>query len=94
METEFSRTSDLKKKALHLLVKSLSAFFVGFVISLVGRQLMGYESFGFIFVGVVFAGLFLKTFGRSSLMKVFIFDAFFIFLLLLLGMYINLAPKL
>lgn len=94
MDTEYKSGFDLKKKIIHILVKSLSAFFIGFVITLVARQLLGYDTFGFVFVGVVFAGLFLKVFGRSSLMKVFIFDTFFIFMLLLLGMYINLAPKL
>ncbi|MCO5112720.1 MAG: hypothetical protein M9899_00945 [Bdellovibrionaceae bacterium] len=94
MDSEYSRNGNIKKKALHFLVKSLSAFFVGFVVSLVGRQLIGYDTFGFIFVGVVFAGLFLKALGRAGLMKILVFDSFFVFLLLLLGMYINLAPKL
>lgn len=94
MGNDENRQLTLKNKVLHIFVKSLSALFVGLVVSLVGRQLFGYETFGFVFVGVVFAGFFLKAFRKSSLMKVIIFDSFFIFFLLLLDMYINLAPTL
>lgn len=82
----------LRGRVLQIIVKSFSALFVGVVASLVGRVFIGYETFGFVLVGVVFAGFFLKIFRHANLLKVIIFDLSFIFFLLLLDMYINLGP--
>lgn len=77
---------------IHIFFKALSAFLVGILMALIFHTFFGYSTFGFVFVGVVFAGLVLKFIGKSSLLKVFLFDVAFIFVLILLKAYIALAP--
>lgn len=77
---------------IHVIFKSLSAFCVGIIMALICHTFFGYSTFGFVFIGVVFAGLVLKFIGKSSLLKVFLFDVSFLFLLILLKAYITLAP--
>lgn len=78
---------------IHIFLKSFSAFLVGITASLVFHVFVGYGTFGFVFIGVVFAGLVLKFLSKASLVKVLVFDLAFIFILLLLKMYISLAPS-
>ncbi len=88
---EFTKTPSLF--FFRLIFKGVSAFFVGVTAALVFHVFFNYRTFGFVFVGVVFSGLVLKFLGKSSLLKVFLFDVAFIFLLLLLKTYITLAPN-
>lgn len=78
---------------LYFLLKVTSAFFVGITAALVFYKILGYSTFGFVFVGVVFSGLTLKLIGQAGLIKVLVFDLAFVFFLLVLKMYIHLAPN-
>ncbi len=78
---------------IQLIFKSLSAFLIGAIAALIFHTFFGYSTFGFVFIGVVFSGLVLKFIGKSSLLKVFLFDVAFLFLLILLKAYITLAPE-
>ncbi len=90
LENQFSQTPSLL--LLHLFFKAVSAFLVGIIMALIFHTFFDYSTFGFVFVGVVFAGLVLKFIGKSSLLTVFLFDVAFIFVLILLKAYIALAP--
>ncbi len=86
----------LKSPSLYfmkILFKLFSAFLVGTVAALIFHVFFNYGTFGFVFIGVVFAGFVLKFLGKSSFLKVFLFDVAFLFLLLLLKTYITLAPN-
>ena len=78
---------------LYFFLKFISAFFVGITAALVFYKIIGYSTFGFVFVGIVFSGLTLKLIRKAGLIKILIFDLAFVFLLLVLKMYINLAPS-
>lgn len=88
---EFTQTPSLY--LFKTLFKVLSAFFVGTVAALVFHVFFNYGTFGFVFIGVVFAGFVLKFLSKSTFLKVFLFDVAFLFLLLLLKTYITLAPN-
>lgn len=79
---------------LKLVFKAFSAFFVGLTAALIFHVFLNYSTFGFVFIGVVFSGLVLKFLGKASILKVFLFDVAFLFLLVLLKTYITLAPNL
>lgn len=74
--------------------KCITAFIVGTTATLVFHTFLGYGTFGFVFIGVVFAGLVLKIISKYTFTKVFLFNAAFLFLLLLLRTYITVAPNL
>lgn len=88
---EFVKSPSLS--LLRIVFKGFSAFFVGTTAALVFHVFFNYRTFGFVFVGVVFAGLTLKFLRKSNFVKVFLFDVAFLFLLLLLKTYITLAPN-
>lgn len=78
---------------IQLIFKGFSAFFVGITAALIFHTIFNYSVFGFVFIGVIFAGLVLKFLGQSTLLRIFLFDLAFLFLLLLLKFYIKLAPN-
>jgi hypothetical protein len=79
---------------LTFIFKCLTAFIVGTTATLVFHTFLRYGTFGFVFIGVVFAGIVLKIISKYTFMKVFLFNAAFLFLLLLLKTYITVAPNL
>jgi hypothetical protein len=93
MSAEYPLVKSPSTYMLGLVFKGFSAFFVGVTASLIFHTFFNYSTFGFVFIGVVFSGLVLKFLGKSTVLKVFLFDVAFLFLLLLLKTYITLAPN-
>lgn len=88
---EFMRTPSFY--LLRMLFKGASAFFVGLTAALIFHVILNYSTFGFVFIGVVFSGLVLKFIAKATMVRVFLFDVAFLFLLVLLKTYITLAPN-
>ncbi len=79
-------------RGLTIALRLLTGLILGYVIGLIGRQLMGYGYLGVILFVVVTTAVFFKISSQWSLLKVFLFDIFCVLVLQILRMYILLAP--
>lgn len=76
------------------LVKWLSAFLLSFVLAVLGMSLMDYGTWSFIFIFLAAQTFYWKLFHKSGLISVLLFDAGFVFLILILRLYIIVGPTL
>ncbi len=75
------------------MLKWLSGFLFGFILAVFGMSVFGYGTFSFVFTLVAVQIFFWKWFHSSGLISVLLFDAAFIFLLLMFRLYVILGPN-
>jgi hypothetical protein len=76
-----------------LFVRLITGAFLGLTFSLILQELIGFGTFGFLFVSFVTMGLFVRASSTWSLLSVLVFDLFCVLVSLLLRMYILVAPN-
>ena len=72
--------------------KLMSGAIFGLTFALVGEELVGYGTFSFVFILVLFNGVFFRIAKGWSYIGVFVFDLVCVLVGLLLRMYIVIAP--
>lgn len=77
---------------INLLLRSLSGFFLGLTLALIGQQIMNYETLGLIMILLATLVVFMKISAKWSIIHVLIFDLVCILVGQILKMYILLAP--
>lgn len=75
-----------------LLFKLISAVTVGTTASLIAQEIIGYQTFSFIFVLLVISGAVYKAISPWTWGRVLLFDLFLVLVSLLMRMYILIAP--
>lgn len=77
---------------IHFTLRLLTGVVLGAVLGLIGQELIGYATFGVIFVMVVVLAATLKLLSPWSISKILIFDLICVLVGMLLRMYILVAP--
>lgn len=77
---------------LHALVRLISGFFIGLVLSLIIQELTQSGTFMLIFLCVVLMTAIYKSLARLNLIQIFIFDLICVLIGTVLRMYILIAP--
>ena len=78
--------------ALHFGLRLLTGIMLGWVLSLIGQELMGYGSFALMFVIIVVLAIVMKFLSTWSFAQILIFDLICVLVAMLLRMYILVAP--
>lgn len=76
----------------HLALRVVTGIFVGLVLSLIAKQLIGYGNLSMLFVMLVILALIVRALKFWSFGKIFVFDIVCILVATVLNMYIHLAP--
>jgi hypothetical protein len=73
-------------------LRLVSGFFLGLTLSLIGQQLVGYQTVSLLFILAIVTSVFMKLTSSWTISKTLIFDLVFILIGQILKMYIYLAP--
>lgn len=76
----------------HVSLRIITGFFLGLTLGLIGQELAGYGTFILLFVMVLIMALVLKLMGSWSIGQILIFDLICVLVVMLLRMYILVAP--
>lgn len=76
----------------HFTLRFLTGIFLGLILGLIGQELIGYGTFGLIFVMIVVIAALIKLLSAWSISKILIFDLICVLVAMLLRMYILVAP--
>ncbi|MGZ3771801.1 MAG: hypothetical protein ACXWRG_19125, partial [Bdellovibrio sp.] len=87
---EGARTSALS--FMHLAMRLTTGIILGLVFALIGQELIGYGTFALLFVMVVVLSVVMRLLSSWSIGQVLIFDLICILVIMLLRMYILVAP--
>jgi hypothetical protein len=77
---------------LHFFLRLLTGLLLGHFLGLIGMELLQYGTFGLILVTIVVMGLVLKFLSAWSFAQILIFDLICVLVVMLLRMYILVAP--
>lgn len=77
----------------HILLRTVSGFFFGFVLALIFQELFHLGTFMLVFMTVLFLSLIYTLLSRLSLFQIIIFDVICVLVGALLRMYILIAPN-
>ncbi|WP_347359458.1 hypothetical protein [Bdellovibrio sp.] len=76
----------------HILLRLVTGLVLGLTLALIGQELMGYGTFALLFVMVVVVAALMKILANWSIGQILIFDLICVLVVMLLRMYILVAP--
>jgi len=76
----------------HILLRLISGFFIGLVLSLIVQELSHSGNFMLLFLTIVFTAAIYKSLARLSIINILIFDLICVLIGTVLRMYILIAP--
>ena len=76
----------------HILLRLVTGLVLGLTLALIGQELMGYGTFALLFVTVVVVAALMKILANWSIGHILIFDLICVLVVMLLRMYILVAP--
>ena len=76
----------------HILLRLVTGLVLGLTLALIGQELMGYGTFALLFVMVVVVAALMKILANWSIGQILIFDLICVLVVMLLRMYILIAP--
>lgn len=85
-------TKTTASSLIHIILRLISGFFIGFVLSLVFQELFSLGNFALVFLTVLFMSLIFSLLSKASFTKIIVFDVICILIGALLRMYILIAP--
>lgn len=77
---------------LHMGLRGISGFFIGFVLALISQELFQLGTFSLVFLTILFMSLIYSVLSKFSLFQIIIFDVICVLVGALLRMYILIAP--
>lgn len=89
MQLQIKKSS---QSAVLFALKLISGFILGLVLAIAGEQLIGYGTFSFWFVTILFVGVFLRISKPWSLGALMVYNLVCVLIGLLLRMYVLIAP--
>ncbi len=76
----------------HIGLRLVTGLLLGLTLALIGQELMGYGTFALLFVMVVVVAALMKILANWSIGQILIFDLICVLVVMLLRMYILVAP--
>jgi hypothetical protein len=86
-------TKRIAQGVLHVIVRIITGFFLGLVLSLIAQEIFSFGLFMLLFFTTLFGAIIFKLLGRLNLLQIVVFDLVCVLVLTLLKMYILLAPN-
>lgn len=80
-------------KLLHIILRLLTGFFIGYVVALIFQELIGFGTFMLVFATLLVMSLIFKALSQRSILQIVIIDVFFVLIGMILQMYIMIASQ-
>ncbi|MFZ4405418.1 MAG: hypothetical protein ACOYOK_15075 [Pseudobdellovibrionaceae bacterium] len=77
---------------LNVFLRLITGFFLGFVLALIGQEIMGYGTWSLLFLTLIVMSIVVKGMAQWGIAKILIFDLICVLVGKLLSMYILIAP--